>query len=272
MTTNMIEQILKRDRTIVLSGLVIIVGLAWVYTIYLVRVMAAMDMMDMPMEGGPRMAMPTQMVTMPNLHIWSSIDFLIVFGMWAVMMVGMMSPSAAPTILTYAGILRKQQRGQHPFWPTALFLCGYLVMWTLYSALATVVQWGLQATALLSPMMVSATPLFGGTLLIAIGLFQFTPLKQACLAHCRTPLSFFMTNWRDGAWGAFRMGVSHGNYCVGCCWLLMVLLFVTGIMNLLWMALLTVYVLAEKVVPGGRWLSYSFGLFCIGWGIMLFGG
>jgi predicted metal-binding membrane protein len=130
-------------------------------------------------------------------------------------------------------------------------------------------QWGLQRAALLSPSAASASPLFGGTVLVAAGVFQWTPLKQACLTQCRSPLSFLMTEWREGKWGALVMGVKHGWYCVGCCWALMALLFVAGVMNLLWMAAITAFVLAEKLLPKGELLARVSGVVLIAAGILL---
>src|SRR5439155_9290418 len=134
------------------------------------------------------------------------------------------------------------------------------------SALITLIQWRLHATALLSPRMVSTSPIFGGAMLIAAGIFQFTPLKHACLAHCRTPLQFLVTSWREGYSGALKMGVQHGISCTGCCWLLMALLFVLGVMNLLWVATITLFVLIEKLIPQSRWFSRAGGAICIVWG------
>jgi len=146
------------------------------------------------------------------------------------------------------------------------------VVWTAFSAVATFAQWELNRAALLSPMMVSNSPLLGGMLLIGAGVFQFTPLKRACLAHCRSPLGFFMTEWREGTRGAFLMGIRHGAFCVGCCWLLMALLFVAGVMNLLWVAAIAAYVLVEKIVPEGYWVGRAVGLCVILVGVWMVSG
>ena len=156
-----------------------------------------------------------------------------------------------PVILTFASVNRRRLAQQRPFVPTAIFLCGYVVVWTGFSVLAALIQWGLHAAALLSPMMVGTSPILGGLLLVVAGVFQWTPLKNACLRHCRSPLGFLMTDWREGRSGAFIMGLRHGSYCTGCCWLLMALLFVAGVMNLLWVATITVFVLVEKALPRG---------------------
>jgi predicted metal-binding membrane protein len=191
-------------------------------------------------------------MTMPQMRAWGVVDLVLVFVMWAVMMVAMMVPSASPLILMIAAANRRRREQDDPLVPTGLFLGGYLLAWTLFSALATVAQWGLHASALLSPAMVGTSPVLGGVLLLLAGVFQFTSLKHACLSHCRSPLGFVMGHWREGSGGAVRMGLEHGLYCVGCCWILMALLFVAGVMNLAWVAAISVFVLAEKVLPRGE--------------------
>lgn len=234
-----LEAVLRRDRLIVLSGLVGVTALAW---IYLVVVAAGMDM-GMPM--GEAMAMP-------QIRPWSAVDFVLMFLMWAIMMVGMMVPSAAPMVLLYARVCRTQREKGRPFAPTGVFLAGYVAVWSAFSLAATVLQWGLEQAALLSPTMVGTSPVLGGGLLIAAGIYQLSPLKHVCLRHCRGPLDFLARHWRKGTGGAFVMGVEHGAYCVGCCWFLMGLLFVGGVMNLLWVAAIAIFVLLEKVAPNGE--------------------
>ncbi len=190
-------------------------------------------------------------MAMMSLHAWTTIDFGFMFAMWTVMMVGMMLPSAGPTTLVYAAVARKAAREGTPIAPTAAFVAGYLAMWTLFSVGATFAQWGLEGAALLSPMMVSSSPGLGATLLVGAGLYQLTPFKDACLAHCRSPAHFIAEHWRPGTSGALRMGIEHGAYCLGCCWVLMGLLFFGGVMNLLWVAGITLFVLLEKMVPFG---------------------
>jgi predicted metal-binding membrane protein len=167
------------------------------------------------------------------------------------MMVGMMVPSAAPMTLVYAAVARKAARQGTPVAPTSAFIAGYVAMWTLFSGFATLAQWGLDHAAMLSPMLVSSSPALGAALLVAAGSYQLTPLKNGCLEHCRAPAQFISENWRPGASGAFRMGLVHGAFCLGCCWVLMGLLFVGGVMNLLWIALITGFVLIEKILPHG---------------------
>ncbi len=190
-------------------------------------------------------------MAMMILHAWTTIDFGLMFAMWTIMMVGMMLPSAGPTTLVYAAVARKAAREGTPIAPTAAFVAGYLAMWTLFSLGATFAQWGLEAAALLSPMMVSRSPGLGATLLVGAGLYQLTPFKNACLAHCRSPAHFIAEHWRPGTSGALRMGLEHGGYCLGCCWVLMGLLFFGGVMNLLWIAGIALFVLLEKMVPFG---------------------
>ena len=228
------ETVLKRDRSVVLGGLIGISLVAWAYTGYL-----AWDMHHMA-------------IAMPQMQGWGVVDLLLLYLMWAVMMVAMMVPSAAPMILMFVTINRRRREQQQPFVPTAVFLAGYVLVWAGFSAVATLAQWGLHTAALLSPMMMSTSPVLGGILLIAAGLFQWTPLKYACLSRCRSPLGFLMTEWRDGMRGALHMGLKHGAYCLGCCWMLMALLFVAGVMNLLWVAAIAAFVLVEKVVPRGE--------------------
>lgn len=208
---------------------------------------------------------------MPRMERWSSRDLLLTFAMWAVMMVAMMTPSAAPLVLLFARVQRDRRERAAPHLPTFLFLLGYLLVWGAFAAASTLAQWGLHSAALLSPLMVATSPLLGGLLLVLAGLFQLTPLKDACLKNCRTPLSFIMTGWREGPRGAVRMGVTHGFYCVGCCWLLMALLFVGGVMNLLWVGALALFVLLEKLVPSGPWVSRVAGaiLLAAGAGVTL---
>ena len=160
---------------------------------------------------------------------WSTANWLAVFIMWAVMMAAMMLPTAMPMVTVFATLNRRRSEAAR----TVAFVAGYVALWTAFGAAATAAQWALQARGLLSPMIVSMSPALSAALLMIAGVFQFTPLKQACLRACRSPLGFLLTDWRDGLWGAARMGLRHGLYCLGCCWALMALLFVGGAMNLL---------------------------------------
>lgn len=259
MSAGLAEIVYKRDRAIVSAGLIGIIVLSWAYLFYM-----AWDMMS-AMEMGGGMAMSMEMAR-PDVRPWGMVDFVFIFLMWTVMQVAMMTPSAAPMVLTYTRFGRKKGEQTTPLRTTAMFYLGYILVWTAFSAAATLAQWGLHTAALLSPMMVNTSPIVGGVILIAAGIFQFTSLKQACLHHCRTPLGFMLTEWREGPGGALVMGLKHGGYCVVCCWLMMALLFVAGVMNLLWIAVIAAYVLIEKVVPKGELISRAIGLLVIGWG------
>jgi predicted metal-binding membrane protein len=172
--------------------------------------------------------------------------------MWAVMMVAMMVPTAVPMTLVYAAVARKAARESRPVAPTFVFVSGYLVMWGAFSVVATTAQRGLDQLSLLSPAMVSASPLLGGALLVCAGVYELTPYKRACLTHCRAPAHFISQHWREGPGGAFRLGLALGAYCLGCCWILMGLLFVGGVMNLLWVAAIATFILLEKTIPMGE--------------------
>jgi len=242
-----ISHVHRRDRAVVLACLAGIVGCAWLYLLYLA-------------DGkGGQMAMGDGSV-MAAAHAkpWGAGDALAMLVMWAVMMVGMMLPSAAPMIVLYAGISRKHRAAGRPYPSTSVFTGGYVLAWTGFSVAATVLQWALHSSLLLSPMMTTTSPLLGAAVLVAAGVYQFTPLKHACLKHCRSPLGFLMTRWRDGSRGAFLMGLEHGVYCLGCCWVMMLLLFVVGVMNLLWVAAITLFVLLEKLAPRGEsWSRFA---------------
>ena len=244
--------VLKRDRAIVAIGLAGVATLSWIYLIYMDWGMRHMDVgMDM--------------VIMPAMQHWNAWDLLLVFLMWVIMMVGMMVPSASPMILLFAEINRRRHGHQGTFLSTGQFLLGYLTAWTGFSVLATLAQWGLLTAALVSPMMESTSKALGAGLLLAAGLFQFSRLKYTCLAHCRSPMGFLATEWRGGIGGAFKMGLKHGVYCLGCCWALMALLFAFGVMNLLWVASISGFVLLEKITSANRLVSRLGGLLFIGW-------
>jgi predicted metal-binding membrane protein len=245
-------EVLRRDRAIVASGLAGVVILSWTYLVF--------------MDWGMRhMDVGIEMVIMPAMQHWTAWDLVLVFLMWAVMMVAMMVPAASPVILLFAEIHRHRNERQGTFLAAGQFLLGYLTAWTCFSAIATLAQWGLLSAALVSPMMESTSKALGAGLLLFAGLFQFSRLKYACLAQCRSPLGFLATEWRRGSWGAFRMGLKHGTYCLGCCWALMGLLFAFGVMNLLWVAGISAFVLLEKITPASRSVSRLSGLLFIGW-------
>ena len=181
---------------------------------------------------------------------WSTRDFLFTFAMWCVMMVGMMSASALPVLLLFAG-MHPRNGSNTVHRNVLLFGSGYILIWVGFSALAAFAQWALHHANLLSPAMATVSPRLAGAILIAAGAYQLTPAKRACLTQCQSPLGFLMSRWRGGAWGALQMGSRHGMFCLGCCWVVMCLLFVVGVMNLVWVAVLSAFILIEKVTPMG---------------------
>jgi predicted metal-binding membrane protein len=211
--------------------------------------------------GATNMDSPAAQLTMP-MSGWSAANWFAVLIMWAVMMAAMMLPAAMPMVSVFGTLNRSRGEAGR----TVVFVSGYLALWAAFGAAATAAQWALQTSGLLSPMIVSMSPVLSAALLVIAGAFQFTPLKHACLRACRSPLGFLMTDWRDGLWGAARMGVRHGLYCLGCCWALMALLFVGGAMNLLWIAALTLLVAMEKLAPKGDILAKALGALMIGAG------
>jgi predicted metal-binding membrane protein len=263
----LITRLPRRDLLAIWGSMAVICLLCWWYLFDSSAGMAA-GMRVMPamegMESMPGMAM--------GIPAWDGSYALSMFLMWAIMMVGMMLPSVAPTVLIYAGIANKAARDGSPIAPTGLFVMGYLFMWIVFSLLATLLQWQLDEAALLSPMMVSNSAALGAGLLIAAGLYQWLPVKDACLEHCRNPVHFISAHWRKGNGGAVLMGLHHGAYCLGCCWVLMGLLFLGGVMNLLWIAAITVFVLLEKLLDSGIVTSRLAGaaMVCTGVGFVLF--
>jgi predicted metal-binding membrane protein len=249
-----LESLLRRERLIVGGCLVAVVVLSWLYLLHL---KAAMDMSGMDMPG----------MVMLDTQAWGAITLLLLFVMWAVMMVAMMVPSATPMIFAFLSLNQSRSATNRPLVPVGIFLLGYLVVWTAYSAVATLAEWGLHQATLLSTTMAATSPALNGGLLVAAGVFQLTPLKRACLKSCRSPLSFLMSEWRNGAGGAFVMGLRHGAYCLGCCWILMALLFVAGVMNLFWVAVIALLVMAEKVLPKGEVLGYITGIALVAAGV-----
>ncbi len=255
-TASPLEHALRRDRVVVIAAIIIIAAIAWAYTVYLAE--TGMGMGDMQTGMGMAMA---------DMRSWSGADFGLMYVMWLVMMIAMMAPSAGPMLLMFAAVNRKRREREAPYVPTGVFLAGYVIVWAAFSLAATTGNWGLHQASLLSSMMGASTSGYlGGALLLVAGVFQWSPLKYACLTQCRTPMGFLMTSWRDGPRGALRMGLEHGAYCLGCCWALMLLLFVLGIMNLVWIAALAAFVLAEKVAPKGEWVSRATGVLMVGWG------
>lgn len=252
---------IRRDQLIVVGGLAVVTAAAWIYTA------RQSDQMSMSSGiGGHSMAntMHAMLMTQP----WTSSQFGLMLAMWVVMMVAMMVPTAAPMTLVYAAVARKAAAQHSPLPPTFVFVAGYVTVWGLFGVLATLAQRGLDAATLLSPMMASKSTLFGGAVLVAAGIYQLTPLKHACLRHCRAPAHFLSRYWRRGTFGAYRMGLRLGAYCLGCCWILMALLFVGGVMNVFWIAAIAAFVLLEKTLPYGEKGSRIAGATAIGAGIL----
>ncbi len=197
---------------------------------------------------------------------WLAADAGMALLMWLVMAVAMMLPTAAPAILSFADIVRGSGRGSAGHDRLAAFVGGYLAAWWAFGVLATLAQWTLAATAVRVPGLRADRPLLAGLLLIVAGLYQFSALKNLCLTLCRSPLTFFLTHWRDGTRGALHLGLRHGVHCVGCCWALMALMLAAGAMNIAWTAALTALMLAEKVLPGGKVVGRAVGIGLCLWG------
>ena len=241
-----------RDRVWTIVAIAFLTLGAWGYI--------ALLAFEMGSSSGPLVA------AMPRSMGWGATDFLFMFAMWTVMMIAMMLPSAAPMILLFEKVGQRRASQNRTAVAPSVFMAGYLVVWVVFSLAATLLNGLFHGSGLLTSVMGRATPLVAGGLLIAAGFFQWTPLKHACLEHCRSPIVFLMANWQDGHAGALRMGVHHGIYCVGCCWLLMALLFVLGVMNIAWIAVLAAFVLLEKIVPQGVILSRVTGIVLVFWG------
>jgi len=258
-----LEGVLQRDRMVVALCLAGVVAAAWAW----VLLGAGTGMDPLAAVFGQEMSDMADMIMEPAP--WTAGYAVLIFAMWWVMMAAMMLPSAAPVLLLFARINRSERAGGRPYVPTGVFAAGYLATWGSFSALATGLEWALEQSNLISPMMeVTSRPL-SAALLIAAGLWQFSPIKRVCLTHCRSPLSFLMQEWRPGRLGAFGMGLRHGGYCLGCCWFLMALLFVGGVMNLFWIAGLAAFVLVEKVAPLGQWFGRVAGLAAAAAGVLI---
>jgi predicted metal-binding membrane protein len=276
----LVERLLRREGAITAAALGVLCALAWFYLLggagfgaatwdltglpppshQAPGAMAGTDMAGMDMGGGAE--------THPQA--WSAGFLVLSVGMWWTMMVAMMVPSAAPTILLYGQVQRQaSSQGQTAdLAPIGVFAGAYLLVWLGFSLLAVLAQWALQRNGLISPAaMASQSRWLSASVLIGAGLYQLSPFQNLCLSHCRSPAAFLSRYWRPGAWGALRLGVLHGAYCVGCCWMLMALLFVGGVMNLAWVAALTLLVMAQKLLPGGQWIGRACGVALLVWGV-----
>jgi predicted metal-binding membrane protein len=258
----LIETLVRRDRLAVSVALAGIGGVAWFYLIYETERFAATGICHCAAMaiGGP------------NLEAWAPQTLLPLSLMWIEMMLAMMLPAVAPLVLLFSKVARSRTERGEPFIPTIFFVSGYFAVWSVFSFGAAIAQWTLHGVALLSPQMAAKSSILCGLLFVSAGLFQFLPLKNLCLSHCRSPLAFLLTEWRDGPSGAFRMGWRHGLFCTACCWLLMLLLFAVGIMNLLWIALLAIFALSERITPRHWRLAQVSGVVLAALGVwMLFG-
>jgi len=260
--------VLRRDRVVVILALAFLTVLAWSYLLWLSADMS-MGGMDM---GDFRMIPSGTGLMVPAHTPWQAMEFGFVLVMWTVMMVGMMTPSAAPMILMYARVGRHTAAQGTPFAATVWFAAGYFLVWIAFALLASLVQWELERTALLDSWMASTSNVLGGVVFLAVGSYQWTRLKEVCLTQCQTPFAFVMAHggFRSDAPGSLMLGLRHGSYCVGCCWALMALLFAGGTMNVLWIAALALLVLFEKVTPFGRRIASLAGMVLIAAGAWLF--
>jgi predicted metal-binding membrane protein len=260
------EKLVRKDKAIIIGSLFVVMLISWAYLL----TGAGTGMSALAMTTGhfpPATAMPNM------VSGWQPAYWALMLMMWWVMMIAMMIPSAAPMVLLYARVLRHAQKKANASASTidtAYFVLGYLGAWLLFSILAVSLQWLLEQNGVLHTMMMWSTDkVFSAALLFAAGLYQLSPLKQSCLRHCRSPADFLSRHWRDGRTGAMRMGLDHGWYCVGCCWLLMALLFAGGVMNLVWIAGLAIIVLLEKLLPRGELFARAAGLLLVGSGIWI---
>jgi predicted metal-binding membrane protein len=252
MTDELLESVLRRDRALIAAALGALALLCWAYLVWFAAA---------PAHSMAPMA--------PGLGHWSAADFLVMLLMWWVMMVGMMIPAAAPMILIYARVARQARGRGTPFASAAWFALGYFFAWLGFALAATGLQWSLEHALLLTPTTATVAPRAGGALLIAAGLYQWTPLKHACLAHCQSPMRFIQRfGFRGGRGAAAGLGLRHGAYCIGCCWALMILLFVGGVMNLLWIAAIAALVLAEKLIAV-RFIQHASGIALVAAGVAL---
>jgi predicted metal-binding membrane protein len=251
-----IASAVRRDRAILLGGLVVVTGLAWAH------------MAGMAAEPGGAHGCHHGIAVAP----WSARDLATAAAMWGVMMTGMMLPVVSPWVLALSGTARERDPRAAPFGTAGFFLGGYGAVWLGYSVLAAAGQLALQRAALLSPRWTTTSPWVAAGLLALAGAYQLTPLRDACMAHCRSPFGFFLSSWREGRWGAFTMGARHGISCVGCCWALMALSFVFGVMSLLWMALVTAFLLLEKATSAGPWMSKTAGIGLLAGAVWMVGG
>lgn len=232
-------KLISYSRAGLLISILTLIGLCWFYMI---------ELMSMNMQP---------------ITLWSSIDLVMLFVMWSIMMAGMMLPSALPTIMLVQRINDNRKKRQAPYSSTYYFISGYLLAWVFYSLAITGMQYWLHTLSILTPMMKSGQIWFTSLLLFLAGIYQWLPIKQTCLRNCRSPLSLITKEWREGSFNAIKLGFNHGQYCLGCCWVLMALLFALGVMDLFWIAMLTLAVLIEKLAPKGALFGKCLGVVLI---------
>jgi predicted metal-binding membrane protein len=270
-----LESLLLRDRFVVIAGLLVVIAAAWTWILLGAGtgMNASEGLSDTAgMSGMNGMSGMGSIAGMPSAlapAVWTPSYAGLILSMWWVMMIAMMLPSAAPMLLLFARMNLKERSGGRPSVPTAVFAGGYLSVWAGFGAATTALQWYLERIGLLSSTMATSSLWLGAAILVAAGAWQLTPIKSVCLRHCRSPLSFLSHSWRPGYLGAFRMGLGHGAYCLGCCWFLMSLLFFGGIMNLYWIIGLAIFILSEKTMPMGHWFGRIIGIGLVAWGGLL---
>jgi predicted metal-binding membrane protein len=254
MSVELLFELLRNRRAVVLGALAAVIAAAWGYLL----LGAGIEMEMLGMDGGQMMAIPPE---------WSLPYAVLMSIMWVMMMVAMMLPSAAPAVLLVSAIADDRLANSNLVPATAiLFASGYLLVWCGFALAATVLQWGLDRLGLLSETMAISNAILASTVLIAAGVYQWTPLKDACLRHCRSPAESLIRHWHRGTFGAVRVGIRHGLFCLGCCWMLMTLLFVGGLMNFAWVGAIALFVLLEKTLSWGGWMSPLAGVVLVIWG------
>lgn len=260
MNDRSLERVARLRRAPIWVGVTLIVALSW---LYLAHMSASMSVMSASMGASMGPTLAHHAIQMERT---APLELLFAFVMWSVMMVAMMVPGAVPAIALFATLTSRRHPLQDPTGTTAIYVGGYIAAWVGYSVFAALAQWALTRAMLISPVAGSGSAAVSALILLSAGVFQFTSLKDACLTNCRSPLAFFMAEWRDGSRGALVMGLRQGGYCVTCCWTLMAVMLVVGVMNLAWMAFLAVFVLAEKLAPPAWHIDRVSGAVLIAWG------
>jgi len=257
-STDALIKLYKGKNLLIFLWIFILIFLSWLYIFYL----------GAKMEHGT-MESSAYDILMPQMEKWTFNDVLAAFAMWSIMMSAMMLPSAMPMILVFSTVNRKRHSSGNQLVPTWIFLFGYLLIWVIFSLVMALIQFILHNLALVSPEIKIINPALSGIILISAGVYQFTLIKEVCLKNCQSPLGFMMNYWKEGKLGAFIMGLRHGLYCIGCCWILMIILFAAGVMNLLWVSLIAIFIFLEKVIQRNYVFSYISGFLLLIWGLGL---